>query len=101
MDSETSSTLILVAIVAAAILVPLVLIGAMVLIFLPVVRRRRRQWQTNTSVKGLCPHSTSCASKQHQCRAAPGKRSCVQPLMEGLLRIGIHHNNRSTLAKAC
>jgi len=53
MDSETSSTLILVAIVATAILVPLVLIGALVLIFLPVVRRRRRQWQGAAASLGL------------------------------------------------
>ena len=53
MDSETSSTLILVAIVAMAILVPLVLIGSLVLIFLPVVRRRRRQWQGAAVSLGL------------------------------------------------
>ena len=53
MDSETSSTLILVAIIAAAILVPLVLIGALVLICLPVVRRRRRQWQAAAASLGL------------------------------------------------
>src|SRR5260221_12316609 len=53
MDSETSSTLILIAIIAAAILVPLVLIGALVLICLPVVRRRRRQWQTAAANLGL------------------------------------------------
>lgn len=53
MDSETSSNLILVAIIAAAILVPLVLIGVLVLILLPVVRRRRRQWQAAAASLGL------------------------------------------------
>jgi hypothetical protein len=53
MDSETSSLLILIAIIAAAILVPLVLIGTLVLIFLPVVRKRRQNWQAAAATLGL------------------------------------------------
>ena len=59
MDSETSSTLILLAIVAMAILVPLFLIGGLVLIFFPVVRRRRRQWQGAAVSLGLQSDSMS------------------------------------------
>jgi hypothetical protein len=53
MDSDTSSTLILIAIIAAAIMVPLILIGLVVVLALPAVRRRRAQWQTAAASLGL------------------------------------------------
>src|SRR5262249_14252358 len=53
MDSDTSSPLILVAIIAAAIFIPLLLIGLLALIFLPVVRRRRQAWQSAAATLGL------------------------------------------------
>src|ERR1700737_1303598 len=64
MDSDTSSLLILLAIIAAALLVPLVLIGALVLIFLPVVRRRRAQWQTTAASLGLQSDAMSMYGKR-------------------------------------
>ena len=53
MDSDTSSLLILVAIIAAAILVPLLFMGLVALIFLPVVRRRRQAWRAAAAGLGL------------------------------------------------
>lgn len=53
MDSDTSSLPILIAIIAAAILVPLILIGFVVVLALPAVRRRRAQWQTAAASLGL------------------------------------------------
>lgn len=53
MDSDTSSSLILVAIIAAAILVPFLIIGLVVLAALPAVRRRRQAWQAAASSLGL------------------------------------------------
>jgi hypothetical protein len=43
----------LIAIIAAAILVPLLLIGVLCLIFLPVVRKRREAWRTAAAELGL------------------------------------------------
>ena len=59
MDSDTQSLLILVAIVAAAILVPLGLIGLVALIAAPVVRRRRRLWRAAAAELGLQCDRTS------------------------------------------
>jgi hypothetical protein len=53
MDSDTSSVLILIAIVAAAILFPLGLIGLVALITLPAVYRQRRQWKSAAATLGL------------------------------------------------
>ena len=59
MDSDTSALLILVAIIAAAILGPLSLIGLVALIFMPVVRRRRRLWRAAAAELGLQCDRTS------------------------------------------
>ena len=59
MDSDTSALLILVAIIAAAILAPLILIGLVALIFLPVVRRRRQLWRAAAAELGLQCDRTS------------------------------------------
>ena len=59
MDSDTQSLLILLAIVAAAILVPLGLIGMVALIAAPVVRRRRRLWRAAAAELGLQCDRTS------------------------------------------
>jgi|GEM_PF-3593411 len=53
MDSDTSSVLILIAIVAAAIAVPLGLIGLVALITMPAVYRQRRQWRSAAATLGL------------------------------------------------
>ena len=53
MSSDTSSLSILVVVIAAMILVPFIFIGAVVLIALPAVRRRRRHWQTTAASLGL------------------------------------------------
>ena len=53
MDSDTSSVLILIAIVAAAIAVPLGLIGLLALITMPAVYRQRRQWRSAAATLGL------------------------------------------------
>ncbi len=57
-------------------------------------RRGRAQGKAGRD-KGLRSHSTSCARKQHQCRAAPRQHSCLQPLKEGLVGIRAHERNRS------
>ncbi|HJZ79732.1 MAG TPA: hypothetical protein VKD91_05285 [Pyrinomonadaceae bacterium] len=49
----------MVAIIAAAILIPLLMIGALVLILLPVVRRRRQAWRSAAARLGLQCDSTS------------------------------------------
>jgi hypothetical protein len=59
MNSDTQSLLILVAIIAAAILGPLLLIGLVALIFLPVVRRRRQLWRAAAADLGLQCDRTS------------------------------------------
>lgn len=59
MDSDTQALLILIAIVAAAILVPLGLIGLVALIAAPVVRRRRRLWRAAAAELGLQCDRTS------------------------------------------
>jgi hypothetical protein len=59
MDSDTSSVLILIAIVAAAIMVPLGCIGLVALITMPVVYRQRRQWRSAAATLGLQCDRTS------------------------------------------
>ena len=53
MNSDTSAVLMLVAIIAAAIMVPLLIIGLIALITMPAVYRQRRNWRSAAARLGL------------------------------------------------
>ena len=48
---------------------------------------------------GLRSDGTSCARKQHQCRAAPRQHCCLPPPKEGLVGIRVHDRNLSFLGE--
>src|SRR5919202_4123960 len=54
-------------------------------------RSRRRSQGEDGRDNGLRSHGKSCSRKQHQCRAAPRKRSRLPPPKEGLVGIVFVH----------